>query len=401
MRQKPRESRASRLRSFFDVYTKDLTADDLQRLFTRETREAYLFFTRGTDPGAFAHLPWHKRAFEHARLLFLAFTMKLTPARRMVYAVALLLAFIGLVNLFRGIGLVRVGPTLPFGIDFGVPGPMFRQGTWSLFLAFALMNLLVLLEVADRLSLKNDLEIAREIQQAMLPREPYNAPGLETAGLSRPANTVGGDFYDILPLDDGRVVVAVGDVAGKGSPAALLMALLLAILRTLVDERLEPADLVTRLILQVSRHAPGTRFITLLFAVYDPASGILTYVNAGHMPPLLVRHDGSSERLADGGIALGMFTQSTYAAGHVTIEPEDLLAIYSDGITEAENPHGVPFDEEGLETALRAHSHDSSLPGVGAAVVRAVEQHTADKRFADDLTILLLRRSVAPTAIGV
>jgi len=190
-------------------------------------------------------------------------------------------------------------------------------------------------------------------------------------------------------------------VAGKGSPAALLMALLLAILRTLVDERLEPADLVTRLNLQVSRHAPGTRFITLLFAVYDPASGILTYVNAGHMPPLLVRHDGSTERLADGGIALGMFTQSTYAAGHVTIEPEDLLAIYSDGITEAENPHGVPFDEEGLETALRAHCHDSSLPGVGAAVVRAVEQHTADKRFADDLTILLLRRSVAPTAIGV
>ena len=89
MRQKPRESRTSRARSFFDVYTKDLTADDLQRLFTRETREAYLFFTRGTDPGAFAHLPWHKRAFEHARLLFLAFTMKLTPARRMVYAVAL------------------------------------------------------------------------------------------------------------------------------------------------------------------------------------------------------------------------------------------------------------------------------------------------------------------------
>jgi phosphoserine phosphatase RsbU/P len=396
-----RESRTSRVRSFFDVYTKDLTADDLQRLFTRETREAYLFFTRGTDPDAFAHLPWHKRAFEHARLLFLAFTLKLTPARRMVYAVALLLAFIGLVNLFRGIGLVRIGPTLPFGIDFGVPGPLFPQGTWSLFLAFGLMNLLVLLEVADRLSLKNDLEIAREIQQAMLPREPYTAPGLETAGLSRPANTVGGDFYDILPLDDGRVVVAVGDVAGKGSPAALLMALLLAILRTLVDERLEPAALVTRLNLQVSRHAPGTRFITLLFAVYDSASGLLTYVNAGHMPPLLVRHDGSTERLADGGIALGMFTHSTYTTGHVTIEPEDLLAIYSDGITEAENPHGVPFDEAGLETVLRAHRLDSSLPGVGTAVVLAVEQHTADKRFADDLTILLLRRSVVSTAVGV
>ena len=103
------------------------------------------------------------------------------------------------------------------------------------------MNLLVLLEVADRLSLKNDLEIARDIQQAMLPSGLYTGAGVETFGMSRPANTVGGDFYDILPLADGRLVVALGDVAGKGSPAALLMALLLAMLRTLVDEKLEPA----------------------------------------------------------------------------------------------------------------------------------------------------------------
>jgi sigma-B regulation protein RsbU (phosphoserine phosphatase) len=396
-----RDHRTSRARSFFDLYTKDLTADDLHRLFTRETREAYRFFTRGTDPGAFAHLKWHKRAFAHVRLLFLAFTMKLTPARRMVYAIALLLAFIGLVNLFRGIGLVRIGPTLPFGIDLRVPGPLFPRGTWSLLLAFALVNLLVLLEVADRLSLKNDLEIAREIQQAMLPREPYKTSSVETFGLSRPANTVGGDFYDILPLADGRVVVAVGDVTGKGSPAALLMALLLAILRTLVDEGLEPADLVTRLNVQVIRHAPGTRFITLLYAVYDPVSGLFTYANAGHMPPLLIRRDGSSERLSEGGIALGMFDRSTYTTGRVAIEPDELLAIYSDGITEAENPGGVPFDEAGLERTLRVHRHNSSLSGIGDAVVHAVEQHTADKRFADDLTILLLRRTIVPMAAGV
>jgi phosphoserine phosphatase RsbU/P len=395
------QSRASRARSFFDIYTKDLTADDFQRLFTRETREAYRFFTRGTDVKAFAHLPWHRRAFAHARLLFLAFALKLSPARRMVYAISLLLAFIGLVNLFRGIGLIRVLPPLPFGIDFGLPGPLFHQGTWSLFLAFALMNLLVLLEVADRLTLKNDLEIAREIQQAMLPRGPYQADGVETAGLSRPANTVGGDFYDILPQRDGTLVVTVGDVAGKGSPAALLMALLLAILRTLVDERLEPADLVARLNAQVSRHAPGTRFITLLYAVYEPASGILTYVNAGHVPPLLMRNDGSTERLSQGGVALGMFDRSTYTTGRVTIGPDELLAIYSDGITEAENPRGVPFDDAGLESILRAHRQDQSLSAVGAAVVHAVEHHTAEKRFADDLTILLLRRSAAPAVVGV
>src|SRR5207237_3220292 len=108
---------------------------------------------------------------------------------------------------------------------------------------------------------------------------------------------VGGDFYDILPLDDSRLMIAVGDVAGKGSPAALLMALLLAMMRTLVDERLEPAELVTRLNVQVSRHAPGTRFITLFYGVYDSRSGELTYVNAGHTPPLLLRGDERIDRL--------------------------------------------------------------------------------------------------------
>jgi len=392
-------NRANRLQDFLDTYTKDLKAEDLQRLFTRDTREAYKFFTRGTDIDAFKDLPWYKRLAAHTKLLFLAFTLKLSPARRIVYACALVLAFIGLVNLFRGIGIVQI-MTLPFGVGVGVPGPLFRQGTWSLFIAFGLMNLLVLLEVADRLSLKNDLEIARDIQQAMLPSGLYTAAGLETVGISRPANTVGGDFYDILPLPDGRVVVAVGDVAGKGSPAALLMALLLAMLRTLVDEGLEPAALVTRLNVQVARHAPGTRFITLLYAIFDPGTGVLTYVNAGHMPPLLLRNDGTSTRLTEGGIALGMFDHSAYTTGQVTIECDELVAIYSDGITEAENPSGRPFDEAGLESALVAHRHDS-LSSIGAAVVRAVEQYTADTRLADDLTILLLRRCTTPTPVGV
>jgi sigma-B regulation protein RsbU (phosphoserine phosphatase) len=389
----------SRLADFFNNYTKDVTAEDLQRLFTRDARDAYRFFTRGLDADALRRLPWHQRLLTQVRVLFLAFSMKLSPARRVLFGGALLLALIGLFNLFRGVGIIPIA-SLPFGIGLGVPGPLFRDGTWSLLFAFMLMNLLVLLEVADRLSLKNDLEIARDIQQAMLPSGLYSAPGVETFGLSRPANTVGGDFYDILPLEDGRLVVTVGDVAGKGSPAALLMALLLAMLRTLVDEKLEPADLITRLNVQVCRHAPPSRFITLFYAVYQPLTGELTYVSAGHMPPLVLRGDGRCERLADGGIALGMFERSTYTTGHAVLQPEDVIAIYSDGITEAENPAGRPFDEIGLESALKS-SRRNSLSEVGAAVVRAVERHTDDTRFADDLTILLLRRCIAPAPAGV
>jgi phosphoserine phosphatase RsbU/P len=393
-----RTTRTGRLSEFFDSYTKDLTAEDLQRLFTRDARDAYKFFTRGRDTDALARMPWHRRVVAEVRILFLAFTMKLSPARRVVFGASLVLAFVGAVNLFRGIGVVEL-VRLPLVGGIGILGPQFRQGTWSMLLAFALMNLLVLLEVADRLSLKNDLEIARDIQQAMLPAGLFRAPGIETFGMSRPANTVGGDFYDVLALDDGRVVITVGDVAGKGSPAALLMALLLAMLRTLVDEKLEAADLVTRLNVQVCRHAPASRFITLFYAVYEPLTGTLTYVSAGHMPPLLVRRDGRCERLSEGGIALGMFEQSTYTTGQALLQSDDLLAVYSDGITEAEDPGGQPFDEIGLETALKAGARDT-LSGIGAAVVRAVERHTDNTRFADDLTILLLRRT-APAPVGV
>jgi len=270
----------------------------------------------------------------------------------------------------------------------------------SLLIAFALVNLLVLLEVADRLSLKNDLEIAREIQKAMLPPGRFRAPGADVAGLSRPANTVGGDFYEILPLGDGRLVTAVGDVAGKGSPAALLMALLLAMMRTLVDERLPPAALLERLNIQVCRQAPGTRFITLFYSVFDMTTGELAYVNAGHTTPLVLGSDGTVTRLHHGGVALGMFEASTYETGRVTLGPNDLLAIYSDGITEAESPAGVPFDEGGLEEILLTE-RANNVAAIGSAVVRAVERHTSDVRFADDLTLLLLRRSGVPVAAGV
>jgi len=394
------KTRTRRVTEFFDTYTKDLTADDLQKLFTRDTREAYRFLTRGVQTDAFKALPWHRRLAAEARVLFSAFTMKLTPARRAVYGVSLVLMILGVINLFQGVGMSDSIPVPPLGMRVRFVTPLFQQGTVAILIAFGLMNLLVLLEVADRLSLKNDLEIARDIQQAMLPSSGYTAPGVETFGMSRPANTVGGDFYDILPLDDGRLIVAVGDVAGKGSPAALLMALLLAMLRTLVDENLEPGPLVTRLNAQVCRHAPGTRFITLFYAVYDPPTGAMTYVNAGHTQPLLVRTNRSCERLTEGGIALGMFEQSTYETGHVTIQPNELVAVYSDGITEAENPQGRPFDEGGLEAALTANL-SGTITDIGSAVVRAVERHTADTRLADDLTILLLRRTLVAAPVGV
>ncbi len=192
----------------------------------------------------------------------------------------------------------------------------FAPGTLWLLVGFALVNLLVLLEVADRLSLKNDLEIARDIQQAMLPTAAYHAPGLEAFGMTRPANTVGGDFYDIIPLADGRVLLALGDVAGKGSPAALLMALLLAMLRTLVDEGLEGAALMTRLNVQVAKHTPG---VALHHAVPRDARTRLPASSSTSTPARTRRccdaRGGGYERLREGGMALGMFEHADVHVG--------------------------------------------------------------------------------------
>lgn len=374
MRMKPQRS-AARARQFFENYTRDLTASDLQRLFTRDAREAYAFFSRGVDRTAVEKLPWFRRFAVNIKLFFLAFSMRLSPARRMIFGVAFVSALIGFFNASLAIA--------------NASGD--RRGLFLLLIAFGLLNLLIVLEVADRLSLKHDLNIARDIQLAMLPHGTYRSPGLEVNGQTKPANTVGGDFYDLLPMPDGRVLVALGDVAGKGSPAALLMALLLAILRTLVDLGLDLATLMARLNGQVVRHAPSSRFITLFLGLYDPAQGVLTWSNAGQNPPIIRRKDGRLERLTATGVALGMFDGTSYEVQTTRFDAGDLLVMYSDGITEAETPAGTPFDESGLEGVIAAWAN-ASAPELTAAVLRAVERHVGDGRFADDLTVLVVKR---------
>ncbi len=321
--------------------------------------------------------------------------MRLSPARRAIYGIAVAMALIGLMQVFSGIAWMRV-PLIPFVFNLPMPA---QPGTMWLACGFLVLNLLILLEVADRLTLKKDLEVAREIQQAMLPSEIYTATGIEAFGVTRPANTVGGDLYDLIRRPDGRIVFALGDVAGKGSPAALLMALAVAMLRVLVDEGLEPADLAARLNIQVSRHAPGSRFITMVLGLYDPATGQITYVNAGQNPPLLRRASGRFERLTEGGVALGMFDQATYTAGTLTLGAGDVLVLFSDGITEAENPAGVAFDDAGLEQVINEHWW-KDLQTLGTSVLKAVETHAAGTKIADDLTVLAVRRPM-PLPPGV
>jgi phosphoserine phosphatase RsbU/P len=378
-------------RTFFDEYTQGLTPGEFQKLFTRDTAEAYRYFARNIDEKSLAAQPWYRRGPKRARLLFTAFAMRLSPARRVLYAVALLAAIIGAIKLFQGFGPVRL-LLFPFSVHVVLP-KWVDGGAWLLF-GFVAVNLLVLMEVADRLSLKGDLEIARDIQLAMLPGGIRHAGDAVLCGVTRPANTVGGDFYDILERADGRFVIALGDVAGKGSPAALLMALLLAMMRTLVDEGLETARLLERLNVQVARHSPASRFITLFYGLYNPADGKLQFVNAGHLPPLLRRADGRFEHVTGdgkGGLALGMFERATYEMHEITIAPGDVLVLFSDGITEAEDPNGRAFEEAGVEAVVNREA-SSEPDAIGGAILTAAEHHAGDARLGDDLTALVLKR---------
>jgi sigma-B regulation protein RsbU (phosphoserine phosphatase) len=324
----------------------------------------------------------------------MGFTMRLSPARRVLYAIGALTALVGAVVLFRGFEPVKLW-IFPFTIR--LPLPVWEDGAIWLILGFLAINLLVLMEVADRLSLKGDLEIARDIQLAMLPAGVRQAGDTTIAGVTRPANTVGGDFYDVITLPDGRVVVALGDVAGKGSPAALLMALLLAMLRTLVDEGLESAQLITRLNVQIAKHSPASRFITFFYGLYEPSTGVMQFVNAGHLPPLILRAGGSIDRVgvAGGGLALGMFDHATYETSEITVGPGDVFVLYTDGITEAENREGRAFEDAGLEAVI-ARTSAGNPNEIGAAILAAVEAYADDMRLADDLTALVLKRAALP-----
>jgi serine phosphatase RsbU (regulator of sigma subunit) len=364
-----------RARAFIDDYTRDLTARDLQRVFTRETRDMVSFFTQGTSQAEATQKELLRHPFRNARQFFLAFAMRLTAARRMLYAGAIVLFVLGLVD----------------GLSPDPGEPLWDNGLVKLLLAFGLIHLILLLEVADRLTLKHELNVARDIQRAMLPAGTLTVGTVEAHGETQPANTVGGDFYDILPRADGHVLVILGDVAGKGTPAALLMALFLAMTRTLLDEALPPAGLALRLNEQLMRHSPRSRFITAFIGLFDPRTGEVRYVNAGQNPPMVRRASGRLEWLAPTGMALGLSRKASYDEATITLSAGDVLLAYSDGITEAESPNGASFEEDGLR--LLADQMDGMRAGdIARVVIDAVKTHTDDSTLFDDLTVLVCRR---------
>lgn len=259
-------------------------------------------------------------------------------------------------------------------------------------------NRLTLEALRERLELeqlRKELQLARELQAGMLPlRHPLvpQRPELDISARMEPAASVGGDFFDAFPVGDGRLFLCIGDVSGHGIGAALFMARAIGLLRSLVMGASCPAAVLEQLNASLCDGNESCLFVTLFCGFLDTTSGQLTYSNAGHCPPLLVRGGQAVELPLPRGPLAGAFPQATFSGMETRLDPGDLLFAYTDGITEAEDGDGNPFGIEGCRHLLEAQ-HDAALPGILDALRSDLSSFSQGRSLEDDCTLLLLRRT--------
>jgi sigma-B regulation protein RsbU (phosphoserine phosphatase) len=250
-------------------------------------------------------------------------------------------------------------------------------------------------ESAQREFIQRELEIAREVQERLLPHRKPEARGLDYAGRCRPAQSVGGDYYEYFTLGGDGLCCAVGDVSGKGIPAALVMASLQSSLRGLVFGGIQHlAELFEKLNELLDDATTRNRFATLFFCRLDPATGVFTYTSAGHNPALLVRADGSTEWLDVRGIALGLTRSAAYPVGAGRLLPGDTIVIYSDGITETFDDNDEEYGEERMLQLVVEH-RGRTAGGILDALFEAATRFASSAPQHDDMTAIVIKRDPA------
>jgi len=361
----------SRVQTFWQRVTEGQRIQELWIEFRAEAQASYKFYSKDVDWEAIGKKRGAMRGLKIGKALFWAMLMKLSPARRVFLLLASVLSLLAI-----------LGPGGPYII-----------------MAIASLLLLLALELGDRVTMKRDLEIAREIQHWLVPEKPPQLPGLDIAFRTRPQNTVAGDYYDaFLRSDDPgapasrRLLVVVADVAGKSVPAALLMATFQASLQTLAAAPTTLLELVLALNRYACSHSlGGARFTTAFLAELDLDTHALTYVSAGHNPPVLRRASGAVERLEAGGLPLGIRANASYESGGSVLNPGDLLVICTDGVAEAENSAGEEYGEGRLLGLLAATAPGESAAATLNRLMTSVDTFVGPTRQHDDITCLVLR----------
>ncbi|MBZ5640941.1 MAG: serine/threonine-protein phosphatase [Acidobacteriia bacterium] len=339
------------------VVIDDFRSGGIRRGLREDFRELYRFYFDEDERERLARMRSLRRWLRIAWHLLRALILRLSPVRRILLLVSLFLTINGAVDF--SVGEVRVRFTL-------MP------------LAYALVLLVLLLELKDKLLARDEIEVARQVQLALLPREQPRLAGWSLWCSTRPANDVGGDLVDHVALAGGSLGIVLGDVAGKGLGAALLSAKLQASLRAVLPECRSLADLGARLNAILHRDGIENRFATLFYAEIIPESGRLRVLNAGHNPALLFRR-GGTQRIGASAPPLGMFGNTTYREEVLDLEPGDLVVAFSDGLTEARNARDEEFGEariEGLASGLRGRPATE----VGERIVGGAEAFLGERR---------------------
>ncbi|PWB72205.1 MAG: hypothetical protein C3F15_11400 [Holophagae bacterium] len=260
--------------------------------------------------------------------------------------------------------------------------------------ALRIRNVALAEEAAERRRLQEEVALARQIQLSLIPDQLPEVPGWELYGGNVPSRGVSGDYFEVIERLDGReCVLFIADVSGKGIAASLLTAYIVALSSAPIEDGLAPEEVFARVSRRLYRRTPTERFATALLGVLDPAAATIRFANAGHNPALLLRADGTTEHLAATGIPLGLLPAAEYTSEELALAPGDLLVLYTDGIVEAIDPDEQEFDLPRLEELCRRHSAET-LPTIAEALERDLEAFVRGVPFADDRTLVMLRRAL-------
>src|SRR5579871_1465324 len=369
-----------RLHQFWRRVTEGLEVSQLWSQFEAEARTSYRLYSKDVAAKTPDGLTDHGRHIHVVKEFFWAVFEKLSPARRVLLLLSLILLVIP-----HG------------GFEYtGHSGKVYAVEFDLHFWAALVLILLLMLEIADRVVMKRDLQIAREIQTWLLPGTPPQIPGTAIAYATRPANTVAGDYYDVFPRpgrtnEENRVVIAVADVAGKSIPAAMLMATFQASLKTLSTAQVALPELAANMNRYACTNSQGgLRFTTAFLSEYDPVTRTLDYINAGHNNPILRRASGQIERLDVGGLPLGILPEVKYDSGTVTLAPGDWLIIFTDGLVEAENARQDEYGEGRMLSAIGAGA--SGTPSeMLQRLMTELDLYVGNTPQHDDVTCMLLK----------
>jgi len=369
----PSKEKERNLTSGVRSYSDGLRLRELPGLWRRDWKLAYAILTREhaaeEEPRG-----WVRRTWRRMKNLFFGLSYKLSPPRRLLFAICLILAFLGLDT-----DSVEVG-------DESI-----EIWTHPTLLVAAVIGLvfLLILELADRVVVRDELEVARQLQRDLLPKVAPAIEGYEFAFSYRSANTVGGDYYDFLLLPDGRVALVSADASGHGMASALLMAIANTTLKLAVDVDPEPLP-VARMMNRALQEAGGRRgFLTLFYGVLDPVSGRLDHVCAGHPFPMVRRADGSLAKLGSGSFPVGLRQELHLQAAEATLGRGDLLLLYTDGIPEAVDENGEAFGFERVERSLAAGGAPQE---VHDRILEDLADFEGNQKLRDDRSLVVIAR---------